>query len=472
MKKNIFIILLTASIQNTYSQNVGIGTTAPSEKLEVVGNIKLDTIKPAAIKLTANSGSNKILISDATGNASWNSGSALTGNVGYGVWGDCATNGNISEYNPVCADDGAAADWFGYSVAISGNHALVGAVYDDVGTLINLGSVSFFDYEGHNWVLNEKITEPAAKNFGTSVAIDGNFAVVGIGSSAGIGSANVYSFNGTTWIFKQKISDATGMAGDGFGTAVSISGNRIIIGANNDDVGANTDQGSVSIYEYNGKIWILMQKITGARGTGYARFGGSVSISGNYAIVGAEFENLGGNADQGSASIYSYNGSNWVLTNKITDGTGDSYYNFGNSVSIAGNYAIIGSRSDVFGNNSLQGSASFYNYDGSNWLLMQKVKDRLGSSGDQFGVSVSLSGNYALVGASGSNTGTNSNTGSANIYVRLGNTWQKIQTIIDPIGAKGNEFGKAVAIDTTSKRFLIGAYIASPGGKAIFGKLN
>jgi len=472
MQKVIFIVLSIITLQNTYSQNVGIGTPTPSEKLEVAGNLKIDTVKPAAIKLTANAGAGKILTSDATGNASWNNSAVLAGNVGYGVWGDCATNGNISEYNPVAADDGAAADWFGYSVAISGAHALVGARQDDVGAVSNQGSVSFFNYDGNNWVLNQKITDASATVFGTSVAIDGNFAVVGMGSSTGIGSANVYSFNGTNWVFTQKITDATGAVGDGFGNAVSISGNRIIVSADRDDVGANTDQGSVSIYQYNGTSWILMQKITDATGTATAEFGGSVSISGNYAIVGARWENLGANTDQGSSSIYRYTGTIWVLMNKIIDATGATGDQFGISVSIAGNYAIIGASSDDVGANSGQGSASIYNYDGSNWILMQKLTEPSGMAGDALGVSVCISGIYAIVGAPLGDVGTSLSKGFVNIYIRIGNSWQKIQTIIDPAGVANDNLGRAVAIDAVTKRFLIGAYLALPGGKAIFGKVN
>lgn len=465
----LFLILAcSSSAQN----NVGVGTTTPSEKLEVMGNIKLDTIKPAAIKLTANSGMGKILMSDATGNANWSSSAIPSGNVGYGVWGDCATNGNISEYTPVAPDDGAPADWFGYSVAISGTHALVGARLDDIGAFINQGSVSFFQHDGNNWILSQKMTDASATVFGTSVAIDGNFAVVSMGSSVGIGAANVYLFNGATWVLTQKITDASGVSGDGFGTAVSISGNRIIIGANKDGVGANTEQGSVSIYQYNGTSWVLMQKITDATGTATAEFGSSVAISDNYAIVGARWENLGANTDQGSASIYKYNGTNWVLMNKIVDATGTTGDQFGISVSIAGNYAIIGASSDDVGTNLGQGSASIYNFGGISWQLTQKITDPLGLSGDAFGVSVFISGKYALIGAVFHDEGSNINQGTANVYTRIGNGWQKLQTITDPAGAANDNLGKGVAIDAASKRFLIGAYIAFPGGKAIFGKLN
>lgn len=313
MAKLFFTLLFVVAAVFLQAQNVGIGNTNPTEKLEVTGNVKADTVKPAALKLANNAGNGKILTSDASGNATWQA----NGNSGFGVWGDCATNGNISEYNPVAPDDGATGDWFGFSVAIDGNNAIVGAKQDDVGAISNQGSVSFHRYDGSNWILQQKVVGPAgvtSENFGQSVSIDGNWAVVGAPGDAG-GSASIYQYNGSTWVFMQKITDPGFVIGDRFGSAVSISGNYIIVGAENDQVGTNVDQGSACIFRYNvtGNNWIFMQKITDATGSATAEFGCTVSIDGTYAIVGARWENVGTNIDQGTASIYRYNGSSLSL---------------------------------------------------------------------------------------------------------------------------------------------------------------
>jgi len=471
MAKLLFTLLLAAASISTQAQNVGIGNTNPTEKLEVTGNVKADTLKTAALKLTTNAGAGKILTSDAAGNATW----LATGNAGFGVWGDCATNGNIGEYNPVAPDDGATGDWFGVTVAINGNNAIVGARYDDVGANSNQGSVCFYQYNGSNWVLLQKVVDPAgvaSESFGLSVSINGNWAVVGA-SGATTGSASIYQYNGSTWIFKQKITDPTGAIGDEFGSAVSITGNYIVVGAENDQVGANLEQGSVSIFRYivSGGNWIFMQKITDATGSATANFGYTVSIDGIYAIVGARGEDIGVSTDQGTASIYRYNGSSWVLMNKIVDANGAGGDRFGSCVSISGNYAVISASSDdvLF---SQQGSASVYYYNGSNWVFMQKLSDPNGSANDIFGSSVSISGNYIIIGAIQDDIGVNINQGSSSIYVRVGNLWQRLQFIVDPGGAANDDFGRGVAFDANTKRFVVGAYFAVPGGKAVFGKLN
>ncbi len=127
----------------TANGKVGIGIATPTEILHVTGNIKMDTAKPEAIKFTPNAGTGKILTSDANGNASWQA-SSVGGGVGFGAWGDCSTN-SISEYNPVADTTGATGDFFGGSVSISGNYAIVGAANDDVGANVNQGSAVFFN---------------------------------------------------------------------------------------------------------------------------------------------------------------------------------------------------------------------------------------------------------------------------------------------------------------------------------------
>ena len=479
MKKVLFLAALFASA-SVLAQNVGIGTPTPTEKLQVAGNIKLDTIKPNAIKLPPGAGNGKILTSDAAGNASWQADRAST-SVGFGSWGDCSTN-NISEYNPVADPTGANGDNFGISVSVSGNYAIVGALLDNVGLNVNQGSASIFQYNGSNWVFMQKIVDPGGQAndfFGRSVSLSGNYAIVGsygddVNTSIDQGSACIYIFNGTGWIFLQKITDALGAAGDQFGISVSISDSYAVVGAITDDVNSNVDQGSACIYKLSGSNWAQMQKITDAAGAFGDNFGNSVSVSGSFVIIGANKDDGVNATNQGSASIYAFNGAAWVLMTKVLDGSGSLNEQFGSSVSIFGNYAIIGADEDDVGTNASQGSASIYQYNGSSWVLMQKITDANGAADDQFGVSVSISGNYAIVGALTDDVGANQSQGSASIYLRIGQGWQKVQYISDPGGNAEDFFGISAAIDGATKRFLIGASFFGAGGsgKAVFGKIN
>jgi hypothetical protein len=159
--------------------------------------------------------------------------------------------------------------------------------------------------------------------------------------------------------------------------------------------------------------------------------------------------------------------------NKITDPNGAANHEFGFSVSISGNYAIVGTPNDNVGANVNQGSASIYQLSGGAWEWMNKITDANGAAGDLFGFSVSIFGNYAIVGAPTDDVGANATQGSASIYQKIGLGWQKLQYVTDPGGNSGDGFGGSVSIDFDNKRFIIGAYgYAGSSGKVVFGKIN
>ncbi|MGB3078566.1 MAG: hypothetical protein WBB31_05765 [Saprospiraceae bacterium] len=464
------------------AQNVGIGTITPVEKLDVDGNVKADTLKPNALQLLLNAGTGKILTSDVTGNASWESlilapPANPSGNVGYGVWGDCGTNGNIAAYQPMADTAANEADTYGGTVSISSNFAIVGSNTDDE-TFQNQGSVTFYQFNGSTWQLLEKLTDPdAGANdvFGTSVSISGAYAIVGAPFDSDIfsqqGSASIYQFNGSNWQLMQKITDPDGQTGYQFGFSVSISGDYAIIGAPMQMMEGHFLQGSASIYYYDGSTWTLMDKVTNPSGAAADNFGYAVAISNGYAIIGAINDDES-HENQGSASIFQFNGSNWVLMNKVLDATSGFNDNFGYSVSISGQYAIVGSIYDDI-NYSNQGSASIYHYNGTNWVMMQKISELVGGDEDNFGTCVALCGPYALVGSARDDVGTNNSQGSASLFQRIGSCWQQMQLITDPAGVSPDLFGTSCALDCTTKRFLIGARgFQNSRGKVVFGKIN
>jgi len=500
--KKIFLYLtcLLASISSSYAQNIGIGTTTPNSSavLDLQSNNKgmlvprialtsANTASPVTAPAdalliyntaTAGSGINAVIPGFYYWSVSANRWSPIsptvsTENLGFGSWGDCSGSG-VSEYYPVGDDNGYYGSGFGASVSISGNYAIIGDNYDG-----DNGSASFYQFNGTNWVFMQKVTDATGDFFdwfGASVSISGNYAIVGAvyddnGATLNQGSASIFQYNGTNWVLMQKIVPAGG-TNDYFGVSVSISGNYAVVGRYGADLGNGPSQGAVHIYQYNGSSWVLMQQIIDATGAAGDSFGGSVSISGNYVVIGSASDDVGANANQGSASIFRYNGASWVLMQKITDATGAADDRFGSSLAISGTYVIVGAYNDDVGTNIDQGSASIYRYNGTNWILMQKITDPTGSADDIFGFSVCISGNYAIIGTIRDDIGTNSNQGSANIYVRVGAGWQKLQYLVDPGGNYNEQFGYPVGVDGISKRFLIGSSGPVNAGKVVFGKIN
>lgn len=451
----------------------------PAATLQVGGGVKVDdTLHVGSdinieglVKINGDAGSaGQVLVSKGTGtNPGWEDiGGRTAGNVGFGTWGDCANTANISEYNPVAEAVAEMGSAFGYSTAIAGNYAFAGIPFDDVGSSTDQGSVNVYQFNGSNWVFLQKISDPTGtpnNYFGRSISASGNMVAIGAPKN-GNGSVSIYQLSGGTWSFMQKITDATGAANDQFGHAVCLSGNYLIAGAPSDDVGSFSGAGSASIYQLSGGTWSLMQKITDATGEQGDNFGYSVAVSNNHAVIGAAYDdNTAASAGAGSLSMYQFNGSNWVFGAK-THGSAGSH--LGWSISLSGNYLVAGAPS--YSQNNKKGLINIYNFSNSSWSLQHVF-----SHASDIGVSVHISGNYMLAGNGYSDT-----TQVAVLYQRVGGVWQKMQTIHDPADAN-DQFGLSVALDGVTKRFMIGApdgtylfgsFVGGGPGSVKFGKIN
>ena len=463
----------------TAAQRIGIGIGNPSEKLDVNGNVNVaGTIKASGVDGT----SGQLLMNNGNGTMQWENISALTSSPssGFGVWGDCSTSSIIGAYQPV-ADSASpgVAEYYGSSVSISGDFAIVGSD-GDFNHGAYCGAAFIYRIESDKWVQMQKIIEPPTSTndfFGTSVSISGNYAVIGIpqyiNGGIEVGAITIYQYDGANWVFMQRIVNTGGTAGERFGRSVAVSGNRIIVGAPYDD-NSFTNQGSISIYQYNGASWVLMQKIYDASGAANDNFGFSVSISGDIAIAGAPNDDNGAFADQGSASVYRYMAGSWVFSIRNTNPSARASVFWGTSVGVSGNSIIIGAPGDIVGANTNQGSISFFDFNGVNWIYGGKYNNPSGLQNDRLGNHVSISGDYAFAGAENAQIGANINQGSSLIFFRFGvNLWQRLITITDPVGAADNLFGTCTALDATTKRFAATAPgFSSNRGKALFGKIN
>ncbi len=485
MKKLFLFLHFAFYILHSQAQNVGIGTDTPTEKFDVVGTIKSDSAKHNSLLIPLNAGNGKVLTSDAVGYATWKDNNAMAaGNKGYGVWGDCATNGNISEYEPVADSGGASGNYFGHSTALSGDFAIVGAPSDKV-TLTGQGSASIYFHTDSGWMFMQKLTDPfaeASDQFGISVGISGDYAIVGAPyddeyGHSNQGSACIFRFNGTSWDFVIKLNEAAGLANDNFGYSVAISGNHAAVGEPYNDVLA-ASAGAITVYYFNGTNWAFKQKLVDPTGAALDNFGFGVALSGNYLIAGSPYDDINF-TDQGSACIFSYNGGSWLFKQKITDeNTSSANDYFGTSVSISGNDAVVGVVEDdiVHGSSTAnnQGSASVFHYDGTQWSRVQKFSDTSSIANIYMGNNVSISGDYIIVGAWQDDIGSIGNRGSATLYRRLGTVWQRLQKIIDSGFSGGADFfGSGVSVESATKRFVIGCrgYQLNVG-KAVFGKIN
>ena len=253
----------------------------------------------------------------------------------------------VTERQKLLALDGIAGDYFGWSVSVSGDYAIVGAYYDDSAK----GSAYIFKWNGTIWLEQQKLTDSdgaAGDYFSWSVSISGDYAIVGVrfddDNGNGSGSAYIFKRDVASWSQQAKLLASDGAAADEFGYSVSISGDLAIVGAPPDDDKGNSS-GSAYIFKWNGTNWVQQQKLLASDGAAGDYFGRSVSRSGDYAIVGANYGD-GNVINSGSAYIFKWNGTNWVEQQKLTasDGAAEDY--FGRFVSISGDYAIVGAYGD------------------------------------------------------------------------------------------------------------------------------
>jgi len=391
-------------------------------------------------------------------------GGGTGGNATGGATGGNATGGSSWTEQKFVPSDGAADDYFGRSVSISSDTAIVGAHYDDDnGT--DSGSAYVLARSGSDWALQRKLvaSDGAANDmFGVSVSASGDTVVVGApdtdehGSNSG--SAYVFVRSGAAWTEQQKLiaSDAAGI--DSFGTSVSVSDDTAIVGAIGDDDNGSSS-GSAYVFVRSGSNWTEQQKLVPSDGAQNDLFGGTVSLNGDTAIFGVENDQDNG-AHSGSAYVFVGSGSNWTQQQKLVPSDGAEDDNFGGSVSVSGDTAIVGARSDD-DNGSYSGSAYAFVRSGTVWTEQQKLVPTDAVQSQTFGTSVSVTGDIAVVGAAG-DADNGINSGAAYVFVRSGTTWTQRQKLVASDGTADNHLGSSVSVSGDTA--LVGAYVDDDNG--------
>lgn len=320
--------------------------------------------------------------------------------------------------------------YFGNAVSISNNVAIIGSPggWDPCG--------SAFIYRWHpdtqTWIEEQELVDwdqSIQASFGWSTAMQGNLAAVGAawGNNNGIasGSVSIYRWNpkSQVWDQEQELFASDGATNDLFGGRIAFSTNAenptsvdtVIVGASYVDDPKNGENfGAAYIYRWNSKInsWVEEQKLVASDGASWDRFGLSVAISDNVAIVGAALDDDHGESS-GSAYVYRWNPGElkWVEEQILhaSDASAGSGFGF---VSISGNTVLVGAPGD-----GGSGSVYVFQWDSglSHWIEVQKLLASDGAENDSFGLFPSMSGNDVVVG-SYRDDDNGSSSGSAYIF--------------------------------------------------------
>ncbi len=354
--------------------------------------------------------------------------------------------GNWSETAKLTASDAVAAEQFGYSVSLLGGRALVGANRDDDNG-INSGSAYVFDLNAGNWSETAKLTASDGEfndNFGSSVSLSDDRALIGAIGNNDSGSAYVFDLALGKWTQTTKLLANDGEPSDRFGHSVSLLGDRALVGA----YGKDFSSGSAYVFELIAGSWSEVAKLTASNGTINDRFGYSVSLSSDRALIGAYQDG------SGSAYVFEFTADNWSETTKLAASDGENGDAFGWSVSLSNDRALIGAyQDDDEGRDS--GSAYVFDLTAGSWSEMNKLTSK-GAADDQFGISVSLSaGNRALVGAYRDDDQSAANAGSAYVFELIAGSWSEVAKLTASDGSFGDQFGYSVSL--SGDRALVGS---------------
>ncbi|MFT7662949.1 MAG: hypothetical protein ACI87A_001170 [Planctomycetota bacterium] len=256
----------------------------------------------------------------------------------------------------------------------------------------------------------------------------------------------------------QTFSPADLAMGDIYGGAVGVSGDTIFVMSEWDDDNG-MDSGSAYIYERVGSTWIEVQKIAPVDGVAGDNFGRSVAVQADTAVIGAHWDDTVGGFRAGSAYVYEFNGADWQAIKKLVPfdtAAGDA---FGNACAIDGDVlAVTAWRDDVVGTDS--GSVYVWRDNGVEWSFEQKLVPSDMANLDQFGRGVWISDDVMVIGA-WKNDDDGMDSGCAYVFRYDGMNWIEEQKLTASDAAAGDQFGFSVSMDTDV--ILIGSHRADAG---------
>lgn len=324
------------------------------------------------------------------------------------------------EQQKLVADSGAADDRFGFAVSLHGDTALIGAPFDD-GDYADQGSVYVFVRSADSWTKQGPAQGPTltasdgatTDRFGYSVSLYGDTAVVGAafadpGGSTDQGCAYVFVRSAASWVEQQKLVADDGAADDRFGGSVSLYNDSALIGG----PGRASEAGSAYVFVRSAAGW--EQQWSYQESQAGAKYGRAVSLYEDTAVVGAML--FDDPADDGVADIWERSNDDWVLQVRLKGETSDDW--FGASVSVYENRVIIGSPGDDVDTIIDQGSAFVFVRSAASWSRQEspdphyKYWPEAGADYDLFGADVALWGDTALISA----PGDSSSQGAAYIF--------------------------------------------------------
>jgi hypothetical protein len=282
--------------------------------------------------------------------------------------------------------------------------------------------------------------------FGAAVALDGRFAVIGNPGNTGnpLSKERVYVFERTSsgWTQRAELAAADGVLGDGFGTSVALGQGTILVGAPNKEQ-ASGESGAIYVFPETASGFVQSQlELVGPRTS--ASFGYAIAISGNTALFGAPHEGI-----SGAAYVSTFVRGAWSQPQPLATTASTAGGEFGWSVAINGETAVVGAPQDT-----LQGAVYVFQRTATGWTQQQRLAATDAAFGDGLGTSVALKGAIIMAGA----PDKQNYSGAVYVYARSRTGWAQQATVVSQSPAPYAYFGQCVALGGRGTVAVIGAF--------------
>ncbi|MFM2392936.1 MAG: hypothetical protein RLZZ546_918 [Bacteroidota bacterium] len=429
---------------------VGVNTPTPEQSLHVNGKIKLgnDDVSPVAGTMRFNPSTDDFEGYDGT---KWIS--FTRSSNGQPTWG----NQSVHENNKFSGSSGSEAK-YGKSLSVRAYHAAIGIPgYYNPLTSQYPGGVKMLRKIANEWLDYTNIVAPdQASNaeFGYSVAVNGNYMVIGspgytVGGQARQGKAYVYEFIASTWVHLQTIVAPDGMANDEFGTQVAVNSEYIVISAPNKDIGSTSNAGKVYVYQQFLNTWNLHASLTAFDPEESALFGSEINLSEFYIMVGAPLKNEAGvfglTNNVGKVYIYKRTMEDFNFETSLLDPNPILNDNFGSSIAFDGNDLFISTPNKGNGIYFNHGIVNRYRKEDNVWTFQNEILPKNRTNQLRYGIDLAVHEGILVIGSNKS-FGNNTEQGAVDLFKLEDDGWCFKTELTATDGASSNNFGSAVSV--------------------------
>lgn len=458
MKKILYFLSIIAV--PSFAQNVGIGTVNPTEKLEINGAIKIgesSNANPASGTIRWNAIKNDF---EGFNGTTWVS---LTG--GKSGWGTQSSYSYATtmEYMPLSyGSPGVYGKNLGASMAAYGNLIVAGApgdINNVNGVNYTCGSIVLFRHEGNKFLIQHKLApeNDQSGTFGESVDISAHYIIAGapqvtVNGQNLQGKAYIYPHdeNGLTSNTPVILEAGDGSAEDRFGASVAIDGDYAVVGAPYKNVGLypyiTVDAGKVYIFQRNGSDWTQVATLMAPDKAESDLFGSSVAIEGDYMAVASPGKTINGIAQAGKVYVYRRSGNSWNLIGQhLTDPAPAVFKRFGSTLCLKEGWLFVSSPYWVSSTTPTPGSVNAYRIN-DNTVTYHSTITASEIQTNYFGSSIDFRNGVLLIGALGADMYGMKQQGKAYAYRLINNQFAEQAILSASYQEEYMAFGSGVAL--------------------------